>query len=199
MNIQRDVAMIGIVVTLSLVTYLASINGALSLLVRENGILENAQLVFIALALVAFSASGLWHEGPAQTAGRTLAGLCLICLFRELDLRDANVPGWLAAATRSPVRDIIVGAMATVMFGYMFGSRAHRHGWFWMLVRWQSWPLFLSGAFLFLAVILDYKVVHNNAGRLWEELAETIGYVMLLEAAFRHQIHGATMSTARAL
>ena len=175
---------------LSAAAYQYSVDGGLNLLVRENGLLENGQLVFVFASLIVFAISGIKFEGPVRTAARAMAGVCLMCFYREIDLRSADVPGWVGAATGSPIRDIVMVAMGLAILGYVFRCRAHVRDWLHMLLRFNSWPLIVSGALLFIAAMLDNKFVTSDAGRFWEELTELIGYILLLEASWRHMLVG---------
>jgi hypothetical protein len=70
---------------------------------------------------------------------------------------------------------------------YLWRHRAYWQNLLRLMLRWQSWPLYLSGSLLALGVYLDERVVNTMELRFWEELAETYGYGFMVLAGWRHR------------
>jgi len=153
----------------------------------ENGILETTQLLLVAGAFGAFMFAAMDDRGPIGTAGTALAAISAIAIIREIDVRKLVVPDWMMIWSYSPFRDTTVGALLVLVLIYTFVRRSHFNGWLAMLLRLDSWPLWLSGIFLTASMGLDGdKVISGELGVLIEELVEFNGYLLLLVASWRH-------------
>jgi hypothetical protein len=161
-------------------------DGDAAILGRENGPLENAQLLAVLPALGLFSFAGLKSRGAVGVVGVILALVVSIAFVRELDLKTLTGMSagfdWLVARG---LQDIILGGIGLAMALYLFRQRRYFWGVLRLGLRWQAWPC--VGAFLLLAaaeVFLDGAT--GTDGHFWEELVETNGYFLFAVAAWRH-------------
>ncbi|MBI1384465.1 MAG: hypothetical protein GC150_06100 [Rhizobiales bacterium] len=150
----------------------------------EAGPLEIMQSCLLLAIVVIYLRAATRARGPVGSSSAVLTMLSLAFLFRELDLGKAiGIPDWLKAATESPYHDIgFIGAMLLVLAMTVY-HRQHWWAWVRLTAAPRSLPLILAGAFLFAGMIIDSRIATDNAGRLWEELLECNGYLLLLLAA----------------
>jgi hypothetical protein len=160
--------------------------GDAKLLGRENGPLENVQLLVMLPAIGLFWLAGLRGRGAVRVAGVLLALLGSIAMVRELDLETMAGSSahfdWLA---QNGLQDVILGGLALSMALYALLHWRYFGGLLRLGLRWQAWPCVV--ALLLIAAaefILDGAVGPN--GHFWEELVETNGYFLFAVAAWRH-------------
>jgi hypothetical protein len=160
--------------------------GDAAILGRENGPLENTQLLAMLPALGLFWFAGLKSRGAVGVVGVMLALVVSIAFVRELDLKTlmGTISGfdWLVA---HDLQDIILGGIGLAMALYLFLQRRYFWGVLRLGLRWQAWPC--VGAFLLLAAaefFLDGAT--GTEGHFWEELVEANGYFLFVVAAWRH-------------
>jgi hypothetical protein len=154
--------------------------GAASDISKENGPLENAQVGILCVGGIIF----LLHAGRSERAfrGVFLMGflLCLSFILREVDLDRLAVPQWVALVGSGVGRNILVTSGWLAIGVLSFKSRD-------TIIR-QFKPLILSyvgllvvisGGFLLLGALIEEMEIDP----LYEEMAETIGYIFLLVGA----------------
>jgi hypothetical protein len=156
-------------------------------LAAEDGILETAQLLLAAGAFGIFMFAALEDEGPVGTSGLALAAVSAIAIVREIDVRKMVVPDWMMVWAYGPFRDTTVGILLLLVLIYTYVKRAHFKGWLGMLLRWDAWPIWLSGILLTSSMAFDgEKIIAGPPGLLVEELIELNGFLLLLIAGWRH-------------
>ena len=156
--------------------------------IRENGILENAQLLAIVPALALFAFAGWRGIGAVRVAGALLAmvgaGRCL----REIDF--AIVTGgivWLDRLVAYELRDALFAGLGVAMLLYLVAQRRYFRPVLQLGLRWQAWPCAVS--VLLLAVAEFYlDDLSGHSAVFWEELVETNGYFLFALAAWRHAL-----------
>lgn len=153
---------------------------------RENGFLENAQLLAMVPAVALFGFAGLRGLGAVRVAGVLLAMIGTVAFLREIDLASATtgIAGleWLAA---HGLRDALFALLGIAMVLYLFIQRRY----FWSVLRlglrWQAWPC--AASVLLLAVAEFYlDDLSGQTAHFWEELVETNGYFLFALAAWKH-------------
>ena len=161
-------------------------DGDAAILGRENGSLENAQLLAMLPALGLFWFAGLKSRGAVGVVGVMLALVISIAFVRELDLKTLMGVSagfdWLVA---HDLQDIVLGGIGLAMALYLFLQRRYFWGVLRLGLRWQAWPC--VGAFLLLAAAeLFLDGASGTDGHFWEELVEANGYFLFVVAAWRH-------------
>jgi hypothetical protein len=161
-------------------------DGDAAILGRENGPLENAQLLAMLPALGLFWYAGLKARGAVGVVGVLLALVVSIAFVRELDLKSLMGASagfdWLVT---HDLQDVILGGIGLALALYLFRQRRYFWGVLRLGLRWQAWPC--VGAFLLLAAaefFLDGAT--GTDGHFWEELVEANGYFLFAVAAWRH-------------
>lgn len=183
---NNDFSWVGALGGVNLFLFAWSATGATELLAREQGVLEIAQLVLIALAMLVFLITVYRSSGPARSAAVTLVGLSLCFFYRELDLAALGVTGPVAELSRSSIRDVVLGIGVSILMVYVWSRRADLPAWWRFATRPAAWPLFGTGILLGVGVILSTTLKGDLQGQFWEELIEFNGYVLFVLAACRH-------------
>jgi hypothetical protein len=165
---------------------------------KENGPLENLQVVLLFLSSIAF----LLPMKRADRSCRSIllggAMLCFSFILRELDVEDLAVPQWVIAVGSGTGRDIllgtgwaVVGVLAIKSFSFLkerfkliFFSRT-------------TMLLVISGLILYSGSFFDHKDNKTPADQLAEEIIEVIGYGIFLLGAIlsRSMVHSLVDST----
>lgn len=155
---------------------------------RENGPLENVQLVAMVPTLALFFRAGLKARGAVSVAAVALAMVATLAFVREIDFKSMiGSYAWFDWLVVHGLKDAILGLLGLISVLYLFVQRRY----FWPVVRlaarWQAWPC--VGAFVLLATAEFYLDGNKGlTGHFWEELVETNGYFLLAVAAWRHSI-----------
>lgn len=183
---NNDFSWVGALGAVNLFLFALSAAGATEFLAREQGVLEIAQLVLIALAMLLFMIPALRGQGPARSAAIALVGVSICCFYRELDLAALGATDALAVLTKSSVRDVVLGAAVVLLLGFVWVKRADLPSWWRYATRSAAWPLFAAGILLAIGMALSAALSGNLQGQFWEELVEFNGYVLFVLAAGRH-------------
>jgi len=161
--------------------------GNAAFLCRENGFLENTQLLVLALAIALFGFSGLKGRGAVRVAGVLLALVGSIAFVREADLKSlmAGSAG-LDRLLAYQLEDAVLGLLGAVAGLYLLLQWRYFRGLVRLSLRWQAWPCFAACLLLAAAHYLD-GVAYSSAP-FWEELIETNAYFLFAMAAWRHAV-----------
>jgi len=184
---NNDFSWVGALGAVNLFLFALSAAGATEYLAREQGILEIAQLVLIALAVLIFVITVFRSSGPGQSAALALVGVGVLSFYRELDLQALGVSHDVAIVSRSSVRDVIVAIGVVALLTYAVYRRADWPAWLRFATRSAAWPLFGAGILLGLGALLSATLSGDLQGQFWEELVEFNGYVLFVLAAGRHR------------
>jgi hypothetical protein len=145
----------------------------LKLFSKEGGTIEIAHDVMTAVAAALFFQAWRTGKGAVRVAGGALAMLAFAAFVREIDVKLLSRHSGLSWLTLP-------------IFFYLYVHRARFVDLVKLALRWQSWPLYVSGFLVLLCVYLDSEVVTDARMRFWEELLETYSYVFMVWAAWRH-------------
>ncbi len=157
-----------------------------SISAEENGTLENMQVILIVLACVV----PLYHAWKTvNPAARhlllTTALLPFSFFFREVEIKDLDVPKWLIYVGSGLPNQLIVGALwLSVLISIFIVAESILHKW-WRYLCHQPTGYLLFGCFV---CLLGAGFVEKGdiavANPLYvEESTELIGYCLLLLAA----------------
>jgi hypothetical protein len=161
-------------------------NGGSVHLAREHGILENIQNIALVPTFLLFLDTYRKSRGALKVASACLAMLSAAAFVREIEVKDFHGPEWYNWLAHHGLQEILFIAMTVPIFFYLYYHRRYFRDVVGLALRWQAWPIYLAGAFLFASIVLDERIVHDFTMRFWEELVETYGYGFLLLAAWRH-------------
>lgn len=164
---------------------------------KENGPLENIQVMLLFLSAVAF----LLPVAKAEKSFRCVllggAMLSFSFILRELDVEDLAVPQWIAAMGSGTGRDILLGcgwAYVGVLSIKAFSAlKANLKA---ILFSRMTLLLFISGLILFSGSFFDHKDDKTPADQLAEELIEVVGYSVFLLGAIISRLTGRSFDSA---
>lgn len=149
-------------------------------LAQENGVLENAQVVFLFV-------SGIIFFFQSFSAGRLtrlllwMAGwLCLSFILRELDVDKLPVPSWVVLIGSGMGRNLIMAAGWGFLAVLVIKSFSDLKGNLWVVFKSKTAILgMVACAFLVFGAIFE-----ELKFQLLEESSEALGYFLLIPSAF---------------
>lgn len=154
-------------------------------LVRENGILENTQIAILLLSGAVFVVQSLFIHPGLRFIPWMGAWLSPSIILRELDVEKLAVPYWVILIGSGIGRNLIMGIGWIVLGVLAMKSYPVLKAHFGKIVHSQSAIYTLSAVLLlFLGASFDHGPSTTGRDILWEEIFETIGYFLLLPAAF---------------
>ncbi len=155
----------------------------------EGGPIEILHVLLTAIAAVLFYLSWRNGQGPVRVVGGALAMLAAAAVVRETDVKMVSQFlgwDWLYFLADHGLQEAALIAMTLPIAFYLYFQRSEFGGVVCLGLRWQAWPLYLSGVLVLACIYLDERVVHGMQMRFWEELIETYSYVFMVMAAWRH-------------
>lgn len=159
--------------------------GNADMVAQENGILENTQVALLLLSGIIFTMKSF---AVARHIRRILwmgAWFCLSCILRELDVEDLAVPQWVVWVGSGMGRNLIMGIGWIVLGVVAIKSYPELKDSFGRIARSRTAILvFIAGTMLLLGSLFDHTSIMAEHGKLLEEACETLGYFLLLSAAF---------------
>lgn len=147
----------------------------------ENAILENFQV----LLLTTGGALYLWLSGKVSTADKYLyRGLALLSasfVLRELDLELLPVPALVQSLGSGFGRNLLLTLLWGWLFYAWFNRVADKRRFIFAFLQSRSCLLLTSALLLLIgSALLDRGLVVPGQARLFEELAETNAYLLML-------------------
>lgn len=152
---------------------------------RENGYLENLQVLFIVIALLTCMWATAIHNGADRTVPWVLAAACCVCLIREIDSRTFGGPAWVASLTSGEVVKIWYAALLAMTITYVVKRREDLYVIVPILFNVWWWPLYASAVLISFGQTLDQWPGMFPFERTVEETAELIAYALLVLATIR--------------
>jgi hypothetical protein len=151
----------------------------------ENGLLENTQVVLLALSFAGFLL-------PVRRAGREsrcilLGGalLALTCILREVDVEDLNVARWIVLMGSGIGRNTIFFALWAGVLFYTIKIIPQLKEDFLRITGSNFGKLIISaGIAMLIGDLFDKDILGIGQAQIYEEFYETIGYMLLLIATF---------------
>ena len=153
---------------------------------RENGPLEDVQLLLMLSAALLFVTAGRRGDEAVRVSGTLLAAMMLAAFIRELDFKGFAVSGsGLYLFFTYQLRDLLLACVGVSAIIYSWRERMYLRSLVGLGFRREAWP-FVVGLVLLVAAELVLDRMPGPSGRFWEELLEVHGYVLLCVAAWRH-------------
>jgi hypothetical protein len=142
----------------------------------ENSLLENAQVLFLAVAAVGYLlvAPSRQNERLVNVA---IALLCFSFILRELDIEHLNLGSLFVALGTGTGRKILLAVLWLSLAAYGFRTVTKKRLFFKQFISSRAF-IALTAAFLLLTVgaVIDRQILQISHGVLFEELAETNAY-----------------------
>ncbi|MEN7972268.1 MAG: hypothetical protein ABFR47_00385 [Verrucomicrobiota bacterium] len=153
-------------------------------MVRENGVLENTQVVFLLLSGLIFAVQSFFVARNIRIVLWMGAWFCLSCILRELDVDELAVPCWVILIGSGLGRNLIMGVGWITLGVIAIRSHSELRSKFGSMVRSRTAIfVFAAGILLLLGSLFDRETIATAHGKLWEEASEVFGYFLLLPAA----------------
>ena len=143
----------------------------------EEGLLENLQLVYLALAALAFLIGGLRTEGPARMFAIGMCMLMLIFFFRELEVEPTGpVSSYLKSHAFRWHEAVLVIGFAAI---YIFRHSGYVRPVLQFVFSRKAWPFYMAAVLILFGEV--FEKMHDYAyNEFWEEVFESLSYFMLL-------------------
>ena len=152
---------------------------------HENGMLENAQVLFLFLSGMVF----VFQSVSADRLTRLLlwmgAWLCLSFILRELDVEDLPVPQWVVLMGSGMGRNLIMAAGWGFLGVMAIKSFSDLKGKFLGVLKSKT-AIFgmVACTFLVFGAVFEGLTEAINYKQVLEEVSEFFGYFFLIPAAF---------------
>lgn len=175
---------LNIILFLAINTWLlvAYFSGTHAEIPEETGALENVQAAILGFAFLLF-VSRLAEPDPARRVlAIILSFFAFSFFFREVDLRQVDVPSWIILLTSGDIRDYIFITLLSVLIGFLVWKWRTIPSVLRFLLERQAIPFFAALILLALSVLIDKKVIGSGASDFLEEAVEINAYMTLLLA-----------------
>ena len=183
MNFCRGILWLSLLLVALLVS--PALAGGAGELAQENGVLENTQIALLLLSGLVFVVQSFSVERNLRFILWMGVWLSPSIILRELDIETLAVPQWVIAIGSGTGRNLIMGVGWIALCLLAIKSYSTWKGSFRRIAR-SRMAIFMYSAvtMLLLGSLFDHRAISEGQGKLWEELFETIGYFLLLPAAF---------------
>jgi hypothetical protein len=176
----KTALLIGFVFTLvnSILAYLGIVF-QYEALYSENALLENAQVLFLAVAAIGYLVIAPSHQYE-RLINSAIALLCFSFVLRELDIEHLNLADVLVTLGSGTGRNILLAFLWVSLSAYGFATINNKLSMARQFISSYAF-LALTIAFLLLMVgaVMDRKVIEFSHAVLIEELAETNAYFVI--------------------
>ena len=151
---------------------------------KENGLLENAQVLILSFACLTFLLSAVHRQRNDKLLFLFFALICLSCVLRELDVEDLNVPDFLIFIGSGIGRNVILTIGFMAIFIYAAFNFAHYKE----ISRkflYSKNCLLIIGAVIFLCIGSLFEKLSTVPHHVfYEEILELAGFLLVLLMAF---------------
>lgn len=151
----------------------------------ENGILETAQVLILLLMLARYLFLVKRHVAVLRAIFAGAAMISFACIIRELEFDPSGDFGWADRILRGPGRlTAVVIAIPVTAYGLRATFREPRALPRLLLGDWWGRSCIAGGSIILFAGLYDRGVLLDLPTSRWEEVLETIGYMLIAVAAF---------------
>ncbi len=153
-------------------------------LYKENGPLENIQVVTLMLACLVFFTPVVSQKRMDKLILLFFAFLCLSFIVREIDVEKFDIPEILIVLGSGIGRNIILGTGFIAIFSYAFFNFSYyKHLSISFLRSKNGVSMITAGIFLGIGSAFEHaKLVQHH--QFFEEMSELTGYVLILLVAW---------------
>jgi hypothetical protein len=154
---------------------------------EEDGTVEAAQSIFIALAMVVFAYHAfISKEIKSKLASFGFSLLSLTFLLRELDVEKLDIPSFLIMLGSGTGRNLLLGSLWIILLILTFKYKSvEKNKIVSFLFSIPGQVLMFSALMLVLGAMMDKNIfsLQNLTTRFYEELLELLAYIYLFVAA----------------
>ncbi len=150
----------------------------------ENALLENLQAMFLGLATMLFLVPTNSNNAN-KCLNKAFALLCFSFLLRELDLEYLGLPALLVQLGTGTGRTVLLAALWTlVVYGFVRDVQDKPHFLRQLLRSYKFAAMIVVLVLLAISAVMDKELLAVSPARLYEELAETNAYFLMLVVGF---------------
>ena len=166
-----------------LLTYLV-VGRGMDIIYQENNWLENLQVAVLLISCLVFALAGLTLRSRDRALALFLAILCFIFSFREVDVDELRVPGWLIFLLAEEGRAVFFVVALIPLLRLLRSLRHYRDHWA-HYMRASLGVYLLKAAFLLIVLSSAFeKNIFGDSYHVFaEELAEFVAYCLMLLAS----------------
>lgn len=181
---KRNSRVLLVLLAISLaLSYLVVVCG-LDIIYQENSWLENMQVVVLLISCLVFAIAGSTLRSRDRALSLFLSILCFIFSFREVDVDELQVPGWLIFLLAEEGRAVFF-VMALIPFSQLLRNLRHYREHLSLYLRASLGVYLLKAAFLLvvLSSVFEKNIFGSSYHVFAEELSEFLAYCLLLLAS----------------
>jgi hypothetical protein len=151
----------------------------------ENGILETLQVLFLVVTMVRYLSLLRTADRVVRSIFAGGALIALGCILREVDFEPEGPLGSVDRILKGPVRIAVIVIAIPVLVIYIQTLRRH----LWALPRlilgtWWGRTCIFGGLVIVLGTLFDRGLVSDSIPHRWEEILETIGFLLVGVSSF---------------
>jgi len=151
---------------------------------EENGLLENIQVLLLALTIAAFFLQLYFRKNSHRIFPLSGSFLCLVFILRELDVEKLNVPQIFIILGSGSGRNILMAVLGVSLLIYaIFNFRSIRLLLPQFFLKTSSLTILAGVLFLVSGGLFDKEIIETVHYQFFEEILEVNGYYLMLAGA----------------
>ena len=151
---------------------------------KENGMLENTQVILLALTMIVFFLQLYCRKDSHRIFPLAGAFLCLFFILRELDVEKLDVPQVLILLGSGTGRNILLFNMGVVLIVYAVMNFSAIRTFLPQFFFEKSSLTILAGLlFLVSGWLFDKEIIDTVHYQFFEEILEVTGYYLMFAGA----------------
>lgn len=151
---------------------------------RENGWLENIQVLLLLLSCIIILRSIVYQSRTDKLLLSLFFLTCLTFILREVDVEDFNIPYVLIFIGSGVGRNVMLTiGFLTISFCVISHAEHYKGILRRYLMSMECALVATAGVFLCLGVVIEKSLLISH-NMFWEEMSELVGYGLILLAAF---------------
>jgi hypothetical protein len=152
----------------------------MSHLYKENGLLENLQVIFLLLTMSVLLVQFYFRVNSHRFFSLAGAFLCLVFILRELDVEKLDVPRIVIVLGSGCGRDVLMSVMGLALLAYAVRNSTVLRGLLpGYLCTLSLFTVFVGLLFLVFGGLFDKGWIVNMHNQFFEEILEMTGYYFM--------------------
>jgi len=151
---------------------------------EENGVLENIQVILLALTILVFAIQLYKRKDSHPVFSLAGAFLCIVFILRELDVEELDVPQIFILLGSGTGRNILMAALGILLAVYALKNQ-HSIRQFLPAFFFETSSLTILMGMLFLVFggLFDKNIIETEYYQFFEEIFEVTGYFLIFAGA----------------
>jgi len=178
---RRNSRALLLLLALSLVLSYLAVCREIGMIYEENNWLENMQVVILLISCLTFALAGSALRSRDRALALFLSTLCFIFSFREVDVDELQVPGWLIFLLAEEGRAVFF-VIALIPLSKLLRNFRHYREHLSLYLRASLGIYLLKAAFLLIVLssVFEKNIFGSSYHVFAEELSEFLAYGLLL-------------------